>query len=1161
MSHSPAQSLWRTPGVLPFLGAAFLNAFTDLGHKIIIQNTLLKTLEGAELTMFSALIQGMILLPFLMIFTPAGYLSDKYPKEKIMRIAAFAAIPIISGILVCYHLGEFWWAFGLTFLLGMQAAIYSPAKYGFVKDLVGKERLAQANSALQGTSIVAILGGTVAYSVLFELLLKDLGTGLSQGQILQAVQVAGWLLLLGAVCEFIMTLRLPKRTETFTEMQFKWGHYVSAGYLREHLVDAFRRPVIWQSIFGLSVFYGVNQVILSNFAAYMKEVSGTDNSMLVNGLQGMAGLGIILGSIYASRVSKNYIETGLIPLGAAGISVCLFLFPMLTDVWMIGALFLGLGFFGGTFIVPLFSLIQFHSRQEEAGHIQASNNFAQTLVMVSFLAGTYFLAQAGMSQSTIFWLLAGVTAAGTLWTVQMLPMSLVRLVLRMISRARYRLNVVGLDNMPATGGVLLLGNHVSWFDWAMLQIASPRPVRFVMKRAIYEKWFLRWLMDRLDIIPISGGAAAEALRDLSEALKRGDVVAIFPEGHISKTGTLGQFKAGFEKAALGTGAAIVPFYLHGLWGTVYSYARELYRKNSRGQGTRTITVAFGPRMADDATALMVKRAVQELSMDAWTDHIAKQPTVAESWLYTAKRKGGDAVLFDADGSSFSGYKLMAAVFAFGRALRPILAGQQNVGLLLPPSGGGVIANLAVLAQGKTVVNLNYTSVAEILANCAAKAEIRTVLTSKKFLDRLVSKGFDVELLRAQTHFVLLEDLKAGISKSSFLMHLLRAIVLPSGILRWAEITRTPMDSTAAILFSSGSEGVPKGVELSHLNIVGNLKQVTSLLNPDHNDVMLGSLPLFHAFGLTVTTFLPLVEGIPVVCQPDPTDAAMVGRLVARHRITLLCGTSTFLRMYAQSKRVHPLMFQSIRLVVAGAEKLRAEVRQSFREKFGLEIYEGYGTTETTPVASTNVPDILLSEEGQVQVGNKVGTVGLPLPGSTFRIVDPVSLERLPEGEAGLILIGGAQIMKGYFADPVKTGDSVVTIDGKRWYKSGDKGQLDADGFLTILDRYSRFAKLGGEMVSLGAVEKEIGLLQMGEQVEYLAVAVPDATKGEKVVLLYSAPEAMELSPDKVKERILASTMPGLMKPGLIFQVAAVPKLGTGKADYSGAKKMALELVG
>ena len=336
--------------------------------------------------------------------------------------------------------------------------------------------------------------------------------------------------------------------------------------------------------------------------------------------------------------------------------------------------------------------------------------------------------------------------------------------------------------------------------------------------------------------------------------------------------------------------------------------------------------------------------------------------------------------------------------------------------------------------------------------------------------------------------------------------------------------------------------------------MANLRQTADVLNVREDDCIMATLPLFHAFGLTVTCFMPLIEGMPVVCHPDPTDAPKIGKGVARYKATLMCATSTFLRLYTRNKRVHPLMFESLRAVVAGAEKLDASVRDAFEHKYRVPVVEGYGSTETTPVASTNLPDSLDTDWWTVQVGNKPGTVGMALPGSTFRVVDPETLEELPIGEDGLILIGGTQIMQGYLNNPQKTAEVVVELDGIRWYKSGDKGHLDDDGFLTIVDRYSRFAKLGGEMVSLTAIEGEVRRILALPELPLVAVNLPDPKKGEKVLLLIEGEEI-----EGLRERLIKGGMPSLMIPSAVHCVDVVPILGSGKTNFAEARVIATAL--
>jgi acyl-[acyl-carrier-protein]-phospholipid O-acyltransferase/long-chain-fatty-acid--[acyl-carrier-protein] ligase len=293
----------------------------------------------------------------------------------------------------------------------------------------------------------------------------------------------------------------------------------------------------------------------------------------------------------------------------------------------------------------------------------------------------------------------------------------------------------------------------------------------------------------------------------------------------------------------------------------------------------------------------------------------------------------------------------------------------------------------------------------------------------------------------------------------------------------------------------------------------------------------------------------------MVCHPDPTDALGSAKAIARYRATVLCSTSSFLRLYVRNRKVHPLMLESLRIVVAGAERLSPDVQQAFTLKFNKRIYEGYGATETTPVASVNVPDAIEISNWKVQTGSKPGTVGMPLPGTSFRIVDPVNLEPLPTNQDGLILIGGVQVMKGYLNDAERTSEAVVELDSQRWYKTGDKGHLDDDGFLTIVDRYSRFAKLGGEMISLSAVEEQVRRALGESELELCAVNLPDARKGERVVLLLEQRQ----DADAVRAKLLASDINPLLIPAEILSVAAVPKLGSGKTDFAAAKRLAQTL--
>ncbi|MDC3345249.1 AMP-binding protein [Candidatus Pseudothioglobus singularis] len=532
----------------------------------------------------------------------------------------------------------------------------------------------------------------------------------------------------------------------------------------------------------------------------------------------------------------------------------------------------------------------------------------------------------------------------------------------------------------------------------------------------------------------------------------------------------------------------------------------------------------------------------------WQQYPSTLDPIHLSWLKNAKKSKTAFAVADIEGVEISHKKFLTGVLLFSRKIEAY-SPEQNVGLLLPSSGGGAIASMAILSLGKTIVNLNFTAGKKALQSAAQLAEVKHIYTSRKFIDKMQERGIDLESFFPDSKLLMLEDIKQEISTLSRIGTLLKAIFLPASMLQKSYFKNVSMNDTATILFSSGSEGSPKGVELSHRNIAANAKQAAIELGAVESDVIMSTLPTFHAFGFTITTLMPLSEGIPIVCHADPKDVTTIASGIQKYSGTILVGTPTFLRMYTINKKVKSESMQSLRLVVAGAEKLRAEVKDGFESKFNLPVYEGYGTTETSPGASVNLPDINVP----YKLRNRPGTVGKAFSGTEFRIVDPDSLEPIPTGEDGLILIGGPQIMKGYLKMPEKTAEVIELIDGFRWYRTGDKGHLDKDGFLTIVDRYSRFAKIGGEMISLTTVEEEILDALNTKDLEIAATCLPDQRKGEKIVLLATN----NLDESHFKKLLTDAKVNPLYHPAQVILVDEIPKLGSGKTDFGETKKIAL----
>ena len=1144
-----SDKFFKITGILPFLLVGFINAFVDLGHKIIIQNTIYKVYDGSSQLFLTAIVNALILLPFIMTLSPAGFLADKYPKNKVMRISAWFGVIIVSLICVSYYLGAFWLAFCLTFIMGIQSALYSPSKYGFIKELAGIEMLARANGAINAVSIVAILSGMAVFSLSFEMLYDVSLT--TKEEVLNHIAPLGFILIAFALLELFLAYKLPTLKETNKNLQFNKADYLKAKLLKDNMQLIFKNKIIWLCIIGISLFWAISQLYLVSFPVFAKNNLGELNTFYVQNALAFSGIGIILGSLIAGRFSRNYIELGLIPLGAVGVFLMAFIVPFFDDLFIYYFIFFIFGLSGALFLIPLNALIQYHSRDNELGKVLAANNFIQNIFMLSFLLVATFWAYFEIEVTYIFYFICLVSFVGSIYVVLKLPFSLVRILLGFAFLQRYRLLVEGFTNIPEKGGALLLGNHISFIDWAVIQMAIPRKVHFVMERKYYTKWYLRIFLDRFGVIPVSSGASKEALDLIAERIKNGHLVCLFPEGTLSRHGHLNEFKGGFELVGdklNESDGIIIPFYIRGLWGSSFSRSDEDFNNRFKKLGKRKIAVAFGEALSIKTKKEVLKAKVFELSFVAWKSQCDSMQTISRSWIDSAKRNIDSIAVVD--NAEYSYKKVLALSLLMGRRMKEH---SQNVGILLPASMASIICNLGVLNAGKTVVNLNYTAGEKAISAAINSAEIKEIYTSTKFLEKLKERGIEINFNDAKV--IYMEDLMAQILKNKgvILAYLVTVSILPSLILKMIFAKNKNNDDTAAILFSSGSEGNPKGVMLSHRNILSNVAQISDVLSAKSSDVVLSSLPPFHAFGLTVTTFMPLLEGLKCVACQDPTNALMVAKLIAKNEVTIMCATSTFLGIYARNKNLDAIMFESLRFVVAGAEKLKSEVRIAFESKFKKEILEGYGATETTPVASVNLPNKFDANYWTLHRASKVGSVGMPLPGTAIRIVDPQTYENLGVNTDGLILIGGHQIMKGYLKNPEKTDEVIKEIDGIRWYSTGDKGHLDEDGFLYIVDRYSRFAKIGGEMISLGMLETEIGKIVSNES-RFCAVSVEDSKKGEMIILLMSSDDY-----ENEVELVKSSNIPAIMKPSKYYKVDSIPVLGSGKTDFKGAKDLAIKL--
>ena len=744
---------------------------------------------------------------------------------------------------------------------------------------------------------------------------------------------------------------------------------------------------------------------------------------------------------------------------------------------------------------------------------------------------------------TIILVLGFFTLIATVYILTILPDFLIRFSLWLITHVIYRIRIVGQENVPFHGPALLVCNHVSHVDALLVGACVQRFIRFMVYRPYYELRALNWLFKLMRAIPVSGRNRRDIVASIEQArdeLRNGEVVCIFAEGAISRTGNLLPFKRGFEKIVEGLDVPVIPVYLDRLWGSIFSFKEGQFFWKWPERIPYPATVIFDQPLPVPVSAQQARQAILELGSEAVQYRRTKRDLLQLRFLRTAKRRWFSFCMADSSGRKLSYGGALAASLLLSRKVRKKCPGESMVGLLLPASVGGALANLAVLLAGKVPVNLNFTAGKEAMTSAIQQCGIRTIVTSKTFLARAKideTKGM-----------LFLEDLARQTTPLQKALASVTAFVLPSRLLGalYSRAELSP-NSLATVIFSSGSTGMPKGVKLSHHNILSNIEAIAQLFWVTNKDRMMGVLPFFHSFGFTGTLWLPLLSGFGAVYHPNPTDAKVIGEMVSKHKATILISTPTFYGSYL--RRCSAEEFSSLRYAIVGAEKLREPLASAFKEKYGLELLEGYGCTEMAPVVAVNIPDI--EERRERQTGLKPGTVGHPVPGVSVKVVDPETGAALPPGHEGLLLVKGPNRMMGYWDQAEKTAE-VLRND---WYVTGDIASIDDDGFIKITDRLARFSKIGGEMVPHMKVEEALNRI-LGDQ-SCVVTSIPDEQKGERLVVLYTQ---KEIPPERLWNQLNQTGLPKLWIPKRedIHPIDAIPVLGTGKVDLRKVKMMAMQ---
>jgi acyl-[acyl-carrier-protein]-phospholipid O-acyltransferase / long-chain-fatty-acid--[acyl-carrier-protein] ligase len=1109
MAHSGFKDLLEKGGFRAFLGTQFLGAFNDSVYQTIVALHAGSVKGG----MYVPLVPAVFTLPTLLFSGYSGHLADRVSKRTVLIAVKVFEIAIMLFGLATLRAGWTEGMLGVVFLMGLHAAVFSPAKYGIVPEMLPDRDLSRGNALLEMSTFVAIVLGIAGGGVLFA-----------------AWKAAAWRIglvtLAVALAGFAASLRITRVAPAGSTEPFRWNPF---GEIAASTRGLLRDRPLWLAVLGVSWFWFAGVLLKTDLQYLGSDVLGaSDNGVAL--LWAFLAIGIGGGNLLAGRLSGDKVELGLVPLGAGAMGIFAMAAALCRTIVPATVAVVLLAVASGLFVVPLYAYVQQRSERHAKGRVVAVNNFYQTIGMLA-AAGLMSLVhtRAGIRADHILFGFGAAMLAVTVYVATVVPDYLVRFVLWMATHSIWRIRIEGQENVPQRGPALLVANHTSQVDGLLIGACVQRFIRFLVWKPYFEMRPFRRFLRFAKAIPVgSGRDAVRAIEAARQALEEGHVVCIFAEGAITRTGNLLPFKRGMEKIVEGLDVPVVPVHLDRLWGSIFSFEGGRFFWKWPKRIPYPVTVSFGAPMPAGTPAHAVRQAIQGLAAEAAVRRQSPRDTLDRRVIRMARRRWGRFAMADSTGRELTYGRLLTAAFLIARRLPR----EEMTGVLLPSTVAGALVNVAVTVKGGAPVNLNFTAGPAAIAHAIEQCGIRTVVTSRKFLAQANVGNL--------SGLVYVEDLFGGASAFDKVLAYAAARFLPH------RTRRTP-DSVATVVFSSGSTGVPKGVMLSHYNLIANLEGFGQLFPITVEDRIAGVLPFFHSFGLTVTIWFPLLQGCGVVYHHNPTDARQIGELVQKNRATFLLSTPTFYAAY--TRKCTKEEFASLRFALVGAEKLRPAVADGFREKFGLELLEGYGCTEMSPVVAVNAPGF--QGGGQKQIGTKPGTVGHPLPGVAARVVDAVTFELLPPETQGLLLVKGPNLMAGYLREPERTAEALH----EGWYVTGDLAVLDDEGFLRITDRLSRFSKIGGEMVPHLRIEDAISAVLDGAPCA--VTAVPDEQRGERLAALYVS----AVAPAELWRRLAATDMPRLWIPKRenVYPVAALPLLGTGKLDLRALKDQARQL--
>lgn len=1137
-------TLLKSRRFLPLFITQFLGAFNDNVFKnalVILITYKIAESMAADPQVLVTLAAGIFILPFFLFSATAGQIADKYEKSRLISIIKFIEIILMGLASFGFCFNNLLILFFILFALGTHSTFFGPLKYAILPEHLQENELIAGNGLIEAGTFLAILIGTIIGGIL---ILRQNGSSLISSIMLVAA-IAGWL----------NSWIIPKTHHSDSKIKVSYNIFKKTFELLQY---SKQRRDLFLCILGISWFWLFGATILAEFPVFVKNILHANSSLITLFLT-LFSFGIGIGSILCNSLLKGKIDATYVPLAALGMTLFTFDFCIASthfsqvhsnsfieigqflatfNGWRIVVDLLSIAICGGIFTVPLYAILQHRSEEHHRARIIASNNVMNALFMVASAIIVMFLLKLGFTVTHIFLTLAVSNAIVSIYICKLLPDALIQKIFRTLLAVLYRVKVMGMENYHNAGKrVVIIANHTSFIDAILLCSFLPDKLTFAVNTNISKKWWIRVFLKLIDAYPLDP-TNPMAIKSLIEYVKQDKRCVIFPEGRLTVTGTLMKIYEGPGLITDKASAELLPIRIQGAQYTPFSRLRKKIRTQWFPKITITIFPARKLDIADDVKGRLRRQKIGYKLYDIMTEMMFNSSDIHKTLfaaLLDAKSTHGSRhqIIEDIERKPLNYHQFIIRCFVLGLVIAKSTKVSEHIGILLPNMVSNALTFFSLQAFNRVPALLNYSTGTNLIINACQTANIKKIISSRKFIRLAKLSDLIDELSNAECQIIYLEDLHSSLRYRDILKGYFMAMLprISYRLINANQKSKSISENAATILFTSGSEGSPKGVVLSHRNIQANRFQLSACVDFTANDKVFNALPIFHSFGLTGGLLLPLLSGIEVFLYPSPLHYRIVPELSYDTNSTILFGTDTFLKGYA--KYAHPYDFYSVRYVFAGAEKLREETRIVWSQKFGVRIFEGYGATETSPVLATNTP-----------MQNKVGTVGRFLPGIEYQLEKVPGIE-----EGGQLKVFGPNIMKGYLLNS-QPGVLACPVDG--WYETGDVVSVDDAGFVSIKDRMKRFAKIAGEMVSLSMVEQEINLLW--PEYQHAVVNIPDVKKGEQLILVTNHCQATR---DKIVTHMRYKQISEIAIPKSIVVLEKMPLLGTGKIDYQSIKKLLL----